>query len=448
MHTPRLSRSLHAYLLALASTVVTLGVPLAAIPAQASAGTITVGLLGIDGANAPAETGPAITQALRRAIPKFGSVRIEMSQQDPAEVKLVFGCTDERPDCMAKIGKSLSVGRLIYGSLRKQPGTGVYTVTLKQLNVTDGTVEKFITETVPLTLLNVGNPELDALVEKWLRVLLIEGLRGALQVYSEPPGATVLLDGAPSGTTPLSLNDLEVGEHVVKVDLPGHTSLVRTITIRSGQVHELTAQLPTRRVAAVKPVEQVEQKPADYTRVSRGLRYTSYVLYGLAAVSSLAALGTWRSYVGSEDAANAHLDQLQRDLTSSGMISKYSGFFTSSAQLSSCTPQDGLSGNASYRGYLNECQSGNSLARATTGLWITTASLAALGITSTIISAVLRRSEPKAHSPSPPPTQPTSEPLEITPPPPPPPPAPAIQLDGVAPVVTPTGAGAVLSLSF
>lgn len=448
MHTPRLSRSLHAYLLALASTVVTLGVPLAAASAQASAGTITVGLLGIDGANAPAETGPAITQALRRAIPKFGSVRIEMSQQDPAEVKLVFGCTDERPDCMAKIGKSLSVGRLIYGSLRKQPGTGIYTVTLKQLNVTDATVEKFITETVPLTLLNAGNPELDALVEKWLRVLLIEGLRGALQVYSEPPGATVLLDGAASGTTPLSLNDLEVGEHVVKVDLPGHTSLVRTITIRSGQVHELTAQLPVRRVPTVKPVETAEQKPADYGRYSRGLRYTSYVLYGLAAVSSLAAIGTWRSYVGSEDAANAHLDQLQRDLTSSGMIGKYSGFFTSSAQLSSCAPQDGLSGNASYRGYLNECQSGNSLARATTGLWITTASLAALGITSSIISAVLRRSEPKAHSPSPPPTQSGSEPLEITPPPPPPPPAPAIQLDGVAPVVTPNGAGAVLSLSF
>lgn len=448
MHTPRLSRSLHAYLLAFVSTAVTLGVPLAAVPAQASAGTITVGLLGIDGANAPAETGPAITQALRRAIPKFNSVRIEMSQQDPAEVKLVFGCTDERPDCMAKVGKSLSVGRLIYGSLRKQPGTGVYTVTLKQLNVTDATVEKFITETVPLTLLNVGNPELDALVEKWLRVLLIEGLRGALQVYSEPPGATVLLDGTASGTTPLSLNDLEVGDHVVKVDLPGHTSLVRTVTIRSGQVHELTAQLPTRHAPPVKHVETLEKPPTDYSQYSRGFRYTSYVLYGLAAVSSLAALGTWRSYVGAEDTANAHLDQLQRDLTTAGTIRQYSAFFTSSAQLSSCAPQSGLASNASYRAYLSECQSGNSLANATTGLWITTASLAALGITSTIISAVLRRSEPKPKPQSAQPAHPGSDPLEITPPPPAPPPTPAVQLDGVAPVVTPTSAGAVLSLSF
>ena len=440
MHTPRLSRSLHAHLLALASTLVALGVPFAAPPAHASTGTITVGLLGIDGANAPAETGPAITEALRRAIPKFSTVRIEMSQQDPVEVKLVFGCTDEKPDCMAKVGKSLSVGRLIYGSLRKQQGTGVYTVTLKQLNVADATVEKFITETVPLTLLTAGNPELDVLVEKWLRELLIDGLRGSLHITSEPPGATVQLDGAAVGVTPLSLNELEVGDHVVKLDLPGHASMVRPVAIRGGLIHELTAQLPARRLATTAKPETGDRQPTNW---SRGLRYTSYVFYGLAAVSSLAALGTWRSYVGAEDRANAYLDQLQRDLTSAGTVSNYRGFFTNSAQLSSCAPQAGLAASASYQGYLSECQSGNSLARATTGLWITTASLVALGVTSTIISAVIRRPEPKPrHSDKP---AGPGEPVEITPPP---APAPRLQLDGVAPVITPTGGGAVLSLSF
>lgn len=439
MHTPRLSRSLHAHLLALASTLVALGVPLAAPPAHASTGTITVGLLGIDGANAPAETGPAITDALRRAIPKFSTVRIEMSQQDPVEVKLVFGCTDEKPDCMAKVGKSLSVGRLIYGSLRKQQGTGVYTVTLKQLNVADATVEKFITETVPLTLLTAGNPELDGLVEKWLRELLIDGLRGSLHITSEPPSATVQLDGVAVGVTPLSLNELEVGDHVVKLELPGHISMVRPVTIRGGLIHELTAQLPPRRVALAAKPETTDRQPTNW---SRGFRYTGYVFYGLAAVSTLAALGTWRSYVGAEDRANAYLDQLQRDLTSVGTVGNYRDFFTSSAQLSSCAPQTGLGASTAYQGYLSECQSGNSLARATTGLWITTASLVALGVTSTIISAVIRRPEPKRH-----PDKPAApgDPVEITPPP---PPAPRLQLDGVAPVVTPTGGGAVLSLSF
>jgi hypothetical protein len=438
MHTSRLSRSLHAHLLALASTLVALGVPCIAPPAHASTGTITVGLLGIDGANAPAETGPAITEALRRAIPKFSSVRIEMSQQDPVEVKLVFGCTDEKPDCMAKVGKSLSVGRLIYGSLRKQQGTGVYTVTLKQLNVADATVEKFITETVPLTLLTAGNPELDTLVEKWLRELLIDGLRGSLRITSEPPSATVQLDGVAVGVTPLSLNELEVGDHVVKLELPGHTSMVRPVTIRGGLIHELTAQLQPRRLVSTGRGESGEHHPTNW---SRGLRYTSYVFYGLAAVSTLAAVGTWRSYVANEDRANVYLNQLESDLRGSGTLGNYRDFLGSSAQLSSCAAQPGLASSTSYQGYLSECQSGNSLARATTGLWITTASLVALGITSTIISAIIKRPEPKPRHPDKQPA-PRSEPVEITPPPAP------VHLDGVAPVVTPTGAGAVLSLSF
>ena len=434
MHTSRLSRSLSAHLLALASTAVTLGAFYAA-PAQASTGELTVGLLGIDGTNAPAAMGPAVTEALRRASPKFPNVQMSRSQHT-AEVKLVFGCTDERPDCMAKVGKSLSVGRLIYGSLRKQQGSGVYTVTLKQLNVADGTVEKFITETVPTAILTAGSPELDTLAEKWLRSLLVEGMRGGLRVQSEPPGATVQVDGAPAGTAPLSLNELDPGDHQVKLELDGYAPLVRSVTIRGGLVHELTVQLAPHHPA---PLPSAATRPPGPTNWSSGFRYTSYVLYGLAAVSGLAAIGTWRSYVGSEDVAGVRLDALQSELKSKNMLMTYRDFFASSAQLSSCRGPAALATNLNYQGYLSECQSGNNMASAATGLWITTASLAALGITSTILSAVLKHPEPKAKSPAP---RPAGEPLEITPPPPP------LQLEGVAPVVTPTSAGAAMSLRF
>ncbi len=432
MHTSRHSRRLPAHLLALASAAATLGA--VSVPTARAATELTVGLLGMDGANAPAAMGPAVTEALRRGILKFPSVRTEISQKESAEVKLVFDCTDERPDCMSKVGKSLSVGRLIYGSLRKQQGTGVYTVTLKQLNVVDGTVEKFITETVPAAILTAGNPELDVLVEKWLRSLLIESTRGGLRVTSEPPGATVLLDGAPAGTTPFKLDELEVGEHQVKLELEGYVPLVRTVTVRGGLVHDLTAQLATNRPLALAPAPAAPSRPINW---STGLRYTSYVLYGLAAVSGLAAIGTWRSYVSSQDVANTHLDALVADLRSKNMLTAYNGFLGNTTQLSSCSGPATLAGNINYQGYLNECQSGNSMARAATGLWITTASLAALGITSTILSAVLKHPEPKKSAP-----RPAGEPLEITPPP------PRIQLDGVAPVVTPTSAGAAMSIRF
>src|SRR5262249_47926792 len=129
---------------------------------------------------------------------------------------------------------------------------------------------------------------------------------------------------------------------------------------------------------------------------SRGLRYTSYVLYGLSAVTALAAIGSWRSYVGSEDLASTHLDQLQAELKSANKLFGYRDLFASGSILQSCSGAPGLSGSASYQGYLSECKTGNSLAQASTGLWIATASLAALGITSMILSAALKPPERKA----------------------------------------------------
>jgi hypothetical protein len=413
-------------------------------PPVTPVGQAAVGMLGMDGANAPAEMGPAVTAALRRAIAKFPSLHIEMKEQDPAEVKLVFGCTDERPDCMAKVGKSLSVGHLIYGSLKKQPGSGVYSVTLKQLNVADATVEKFVSETVPAGVLTAGNPELDAMVEKWLRGMLLEGQRGGLRVQSEPPGATVQVDGATMGTTPLTLSDLEAGSHVVRLEMFGHVAREHAVTIRGGMVHDVTVQLIPVHTAQPPAVSRTTSSGG----VSRGLRYTSYVFYGLTAVSALAAIGTWRSYLGNEDVANAHLDQLQTDLRAAGSLSSYNDFFSSSAKLSSCNGPAALNMYSSYQGYLSECHSGNTMASAATGLWITTGALAAVGITTTILSAVLKRNETKPaadQGQGAPPAASGSPALEVTPPPPPPA---APKLEGVAPVVSPTGGGAVMLFSF
>ena len=106
----------------------------------ATAAGVSVGLLGIDGASVEPGMGQALTETLYQHIPTLQGMRVEKSQQDLVEVKLVFGCTDENPGCMAKVGKSLNVHRLIYGSIRKQPQGGLYIVAIKQLNVADSTV--------------------------------------------------------------------------------------------------------------------------------------------------------------------------------------------------------------------------------------------------------------------------------------------------------------------
>jgi hypothetical protein len=395
-----------------------LGAVLALVGPASAATPVTVGLLGIDGSGAPPGMGQTVTDTLRRLVPQLSGMQVKPHSQDPVEVKAIFDCQDERPACMAQIGRSLSVNRLIYGTVKRQ-GAGAFTIQLKQLNVADATVDKFVNETVQPAVLTEGNPQLDALVQRWLHVLLVEGLRGGLKVTTEPPGAQALLDGAVLGQTPLVQNDVEVGDHVLRIELPGHGQVVRTVHIRGGNVHEVTAQL-AQRASGERPAPP--PKPSEPINWGRVLRYSSYVLYGIAGASAIAAVGTWRGYIAAEDRASASLDMLQRQLTEQGRAGMYGSFFGSAQRLSTCQGDPSLVGNPSYDSYLGDCQSGNAMARATTGLWITAASVAALGLTSTVLSRMMHRPDPKvrnerAGQPSSDPSQSPSpsEQLEVVP---------------------------------
>lgn len=57
--------------------------------------------------------------------------------------------------------------------------------------------------------------------------------RGRLQVTSEPGGGTVTVDGVARGTTPMTIDDLEPGDHQVSVQLLGRT-LRRTVAVTAG----------------------------------------------------------------------------------------------------------------------------------------------------------------------------------------------------------------------
>lgn len=433
--------------------ILALGVSLTAAPPVRAATTLSVGLLGIDGSGASPELGPIVTDAIRKRIPDLSNVHVEVSPQDLIEIKLVFGCMEERPVCMAKVGKSLQVSRLIYGSLKRQPGSPNLTVSLKQLNVADATVEKFITESVPATAITRDSPQLDALVQQWLRTLLVEGLRGGLKVVSDPPGAMVLLDGVALGQAPISQNDVDVGEHVVRLDMPGYTSMVKTVEVRGGMTHEVNAQLADRsKLLGEKPKDTGPPPvPTDWSKVTR---ISSYVLGGLAGATAIAAIGTWRGYTSAEDSANASLDQLQRRLTESGQASGYRSFFTDSSALSRCGEVANLGGDADYQAYRGHCQRGNTLAGATSGLWVAAGAFAALSVTSAILSKALKKPDPKLRNenagkrraqPEGDGTAPAAEPPAAEPPA----SAPVgLRLDSLAPVVAPTGVAVAAQFSF
>jgi hypothetical protein len=66
---------------------------------------------------------------------------------------------------------------------------------------------------------------------------------GVLYVLSDPPGATVVMDGVERGVTPLLLEDLPVGEREFVVRLAGHRSLERRAEVRAGEVTRVDLRL-------------------------------------------------------------------------------------------------------------------------------------------------------------------------------------------------------------
>jgi hypothetical protein len=84
---------------------------------------------------------------------------------------------------------------------------------------------------------------------------------GKLRVLSEPNGASVTINGTPSGTTPLEI-DVEVGDAVIQVDAPGFRQDSRTVTIEGGKTQPIQVTL-----------EVAGPSPEDLMAEQRGLSH-------------------------------------------------------------------------------------------------------------------------------------------------------------------------------
>lgn len=60
-------------------------------------------------------------------------------------------------------------------------------------------------------------------------------LAGSLLVETRPAGARVVLDGKPFGVTPLTLPDLHVGSHPLRIERTGYKTVVTHVIIKSGE---------------------------------------------------------------------------------------------------------------------------------------------------------------------------------------------------------------------
>jgi hypothetical protein len=69
------------------------------------------------------------------------------------------------------------------------------------------------------------------------------GFTGELFVDSRPQGANVLLDGRIVGKTPLQLQAVPIGTHVVRIELAEHKPWFSTATVTAGEIRRVTGSL-------------------------------------------------------------------------------------------------------------------------------------------------------------------------------------------------------------
>ena len=68
--------------------------------------------------------------------------------------------------------------------------------------------------------------------------------RGALQIATEPPGARVWVDGEARGTAPITISDLNGGDHAVTVRSASGDPINRTVTVKDGTTASLVITMP------------------------------------------------------------------------------------------------------------------------------------------------------------------------------------------------------------
>ncbi len=118
----------------------------------------------------------------------------------------------------------------------------------------------YATEERPIRL-TINRPS--RTLEIALRVVPAAPVSGELSVTTDPPGATIFVDGESSGTAPRSVPALSPGRHTVRVELVGHEPVTRDVTVEAGETVDLALRLAPVPTAPAGPMEfsRVEIKP-------------------------------------------------------------------------------------------------------------------------------------------------------------------------------------------
>jgi hypothetical protein len=231
-----------------------------------AAADVPLAVLGIEATEAPDALASSLTEALRQRVQSTKGFRL-VPGRDLVEVKLVFSCPDEAPSCMAQAGKSLGATKLIFGSVKKSIGDS-FLVTLKLLDANRSIVDAFVAEQI--TKAQASGTAIRGPVQKWFATLTGQGGAGIIKVRTDVIGASVALDGNPSGivgTDDLILSGVSPGKHEVTIAKSGYETAKRELSVSSGDTASVDVKM-TRSAAPVAATPPPPPVPVAVTTTS------------------------------------------------------------------------------------------------------------------------------------------------------------------------------------
>src|SRR5262245_51240719 len=270
-----------------------------------------IAVLGIEPQDAAEGLARELTQALRQRAAGASSFS-PVAGKDLVEIKLVFGCVDEAPACMAHAGRSLGAAKLLFGSLRKAPGG--LKVSLKWLDVPSARLEKALTELVAADLATTSG--MRTLAVRWFATLSGVSASGSL-VVNAPPGTRVFVDDQLAGTAgdhPLTVGQILPGVHEIRAEKWGVRSARARVRGRAGEVTQINAHLEAevkerekeREVespssTALIPPQSPEPMRDNGERPGHGMRIAFWSSVGAAALMTVSAIVAGTQVLSLED---------------------------------------------------------------------------------------------------------------------------------------------------
>lgn len=222
----------------------------------------------------PPNGGAAISAEIDEGLRAAGATVVPTAELSKTAGTSLSSCRDEA--CLQGVASKASATHLVRPSVRMEESD--YVIALELVDAS-GKVVHQASQTCELCGLTEAQAVARSLAESLKEHLAVAGT-GTLTVRSDPPGAEVLVDGEPAGTTPLEL-PIAAGEHSIVLRLPGHVDEQRRVVVEAGETSAVEVPL-----VASAPAE--DAKP-DRSALLRPLGWAS-IGVGAAALGSGIAL--------------------------------------------------------------------------------------------------------------------------------------------------------------